>query len=134
MYQIRIARVSRATHAHSQGMGGCLCVSYYTSTCMRRTLQRHVSYTTTTCLIHYNDMSHTLQRHASYTTTTCLIHYNDMSHRGLYDTATLPQHTATYALSHFGYTYDTGWRRCIGLSCRSLFAKEPLIVGLFCGT
>ena len=28
-----------------------------------------------------------------------------------------------------------GWRKCIGclIRCRSLFAKEPLIIGLFCG-
>jgi len=55
-------------------------------------------------------------------------------------------HTRTNSIIRIGST-STGWRRCIGyhtlhislleswdaLRCRSLSAKEPLILGLFCG-
>ena len=38
------------------------------------------------------------------------------------------------ALQHNVFQCALGWRRCMNaLNCRSLFAKEPLIIGLFCG-
>ena len=43
---------------------------------------------------------------------------------------------ASYGSSFGVRDIRTGWRRCIGChaeTCRSLLAKEPIIIGLFCG-
>jgi len=84
-----------------------------------------------------NTHTHTLQHAATHTPVSSHLHlYIKGDCNTLQHTATHIQSTATYICTWRLWANNTGWRRDTGsdaLNYRSLSAKEPLIMGLFCG-